>query len=167
MAAKNFKIEDWEANLPACGGKEKGVATGENPNSIHSRPDRWCGPTWGPGAVVRDAAGGLVGVRGSFEGPPFVGKTYDITSDAQADQREGETNQGRWTCLEKTPMFSVLKSVEGGQVSKVGYRPDQYSVSKPDWFTWPGDSYMYKEVVVGGRRTRRGSRKSRTRRARR
>jgi len=104
---------------------------------------------------VHDAAGKLVGIRGSFEGPPFVGKAYRITDDSQSAQKEGETDVGIWTCLMKTPAFSVLQHGKSGRICSVGNDPAGMRAF-PEWFAHPGDSYIYKEHKAGGaRRTRR------------
>ena len=154
-----FDVREWEANLPKGGGPDLEGAVYNPPlnmNSIHSRPYRYLQPTWGPGAVLRTAEGSLIGIRGSFEGPPFLNKTYDIRCDSMTAQKEGEENKGRWMCLMKTPMFSILKSIKGGLIRHVGEDPQ--GMRGEGWFSDPGDSYIYKEVQRGGTR-RRGTRR--------
>ena len=157
MSTLKFNVKKWEADLPKGGGPELATAVYNPPlnmNSIHSRPFRYLLPSWGPGGVVRNSTGNVVGIRGSFEGPPFVGRTYDITTDNMTAQKEGEENVGRWKCIMKQPYFSVLKHAKTGMIRHVGvHEPDW-----PGWFTYHGDECIYKEVRAGGtRRLKRSS----------
>ena len=151
MSKAKFDIKKWEADLPKGGGPElAGIVYSPplNMNSIYSRPFRYLLPSWGPGGVVRSS---VVGIRGSFEGPPFLGRTYDITTDNMSAQKEGEENVGRWKCIMKQPQFSVLKNTKTGLIRHVGVHDPDW----PGWFTHQGDEYIYKEVRPGGRRTTR------------
>lgn len=159
----NFDVREWEANLPKGGGPElAGVVYNPplNNNSIYSRPYRYLQLTWGPGAVVRKATGVIIGIRGSFEGPPFLNKMYDITSDSMSAQKEGETNVGRWRCITKTPMYSIIKSAKTGIIRSVGQDPE--GNWGEGWLGGPGDdALIYKEVRTGGSRRLGHSRRTR------
>ena len=107
MATTVFNVEEWEAGLPT--GKPAippyTEYRGLDIDSIYSRPKRQLTPQMGPGAVVRTDNWGRAyakpGIRGSLEGPPFIGKVYDVSSDKHTDEKEGTTTKGRWQCILK------------------------------------------------------------------
>lgn len=164
-----FNLEKWEAKLPK--GKNIGTRkiTGANGfysynyepnapglvlNSIYSRPQRYLSASGGPGAVVRGNSWGHPfadgpGVRGSIEGPPFVGEVYKISSDKMDDEKDGSTNKGTWKCVAKDGALTTMSTVDGSDRHTIGG-------SDKSEFEYPHlQDYIFKKVAAGGRRVSR------------
>jgi len=158
MSSLKFNVKKWEEDLPKGGGPELATAVYEPPlnmNSIYSRPFRYLLPSWGPGGVVRSSSGKVKGIRGSFEGPPFVGKTYDVTTTNLGALKEGEENVGRFICVMKKPTFTILENAKNGSVVHVGVHDPDW----PGWLPYDGDECIYSEVRSGRNRNTRKARR--------
>ena len=169
-----FNLEKWEAQLPKGKNIETTKVTGANGfhsykyepnapglalNSIYSRPQRFLSARGGPGAVVRGNSWGHPfadgpGVRGSIEGPPFVGEVYKMSSDKMDDEKDGSTNKGTWKCVSKVGALTTMTTVDGSATGTIG-GPDKSGFEYPHL-----QDYIFKKVSAGGRRVSR-SRKGR------
>lgn len=171
-----FNLGKWEAELPKGKNIETTKVTSPNGSysykhepdapglaldSIHSRPQRYLSATGGPGAVVRGNSWGHPfadgpGVRGSIEGPPFVGEVYKLSSDKMADEKEGTTDKGTWKCVAKADGVTTMSNLDGSSTRTIG--------GPSSGFEYPNlQDYIFKKVSAGGRRTRKGRRFSRRR----
>ena len=172
-AGANFNAARWEAELPKGKNMPK-VVPGPNAktysynfeptdptlvlDSIHSRPQRQLTAKMGPGAVIRTGGTGL-GFRGSLEGPPFVGKVYDVSSDSQADEREGDTNKGRWRVVSKSDQLTTFTNLAGTVTRSIGKHEGSGGYHMEGWFEQPNlQDYIFTPAAAGGRR--RSSRRS-------
>jgi len=173
-----FNIVKWKAELPRGKGPRGNRPFLPNDpsldlDSIKTRPLRYLTPEMGPGAVVYyDSMGNRLpngpGIRGSIEGPPFVGTMYYMSSDKMNDEKEGTTDKGRWMCVSKKHNFTTMASLDGTHGQTIG-KHDSNGYHEPGWFEYPYlQDYIFTEMVTGGRLSRKTrTKRSKTRKSRR
>lgn len=184
MAANSFNIKAWEEALPQGHTDETPAeivaeARKHHIDSIYSRPgySQVEMANSGPGSVYRSnfartnssgtrkVVDHVNGVRGSIEGPPFVGKTYEVVLHnfmGQSRDDDGES-QGVYKCVaKKGPVTTMVHTKTGTKIVLGKEASQKNNWQSRFWYQHGLKSWVFDEVKTGGSRK---SRKSKTRRA--
>lgn len=187
MSANSFNIKAWEEALPPARTEQTpedvvAEASKHHIDSIFSRPGHYEMADSGPGAVYRsnfartNSSGQRKviyhkdGVRGSIEGPPFEGKTYEVVLHnfmGPSRDDDGES-QGIYKCVSKTGPVATMVNTKTGTKIVLGKEASQKNNWQSRfWYQNGLHSWVFEEVKTGGatkRKSKSKSRKSKTRR---
>ena len=189
MAANSFNIKAWEAALPPTRTEQTPANVVEEAkkhhiDSIYSRPGYFNpemvgkGTDAGPGAVFisnfarinnsgqRKVVDHANAVRGSIEGPPFVGKTYEVVLHnfmGPSRDDDGES-QGIYKCVSKDGPVTTMVNVNNGVKIVLGkMATHKNNWQSRFWYQHGLHSWVFEEVKAGGaKKSRSKARKSKS-----
>jgi hypothetical protein len=182
MSANNsFNIKAWTTALPSGRTTETSEANVEaalkfHPDSIHSRPAHYVSKGEGPGAPYKSDFGRNINgtrkvvkhssnaVRGSIEGPPFVGKTYEIVLQnfmGPSRDDDGESH-GVYKCVAKDGPVTTMVNVKTGDKITLGKKATpKNNWQSRFWYQNGLQSWVFEEVKAGGARVKKIVRQTR------
>jgi len=189
MAANSFNIKAWEAALPPTRTDQTPADVVEEAkkhhiDSIYSRPGYYYpemvakSTDAGPGVVYksnfsrinnsgqRKVVDHVNAVRGSIEGPPFVGKTYEVVLhnfQGPSKDDDGES-QGVYKCVAKDGAVTTMVNVKNGNKIVLGKPASQKNDWQSRfWYQYGLHSWVFEEVKAGGaRKSKSKARKSKS-----